>query len=139
MACRPSDKNKTDNSTCWWFEWNEYTIGTDNISDFGHRVFFHPLRKLDLAKFRLWTDLILLTDTNCYLFGSFHFEARNDTLNPCNYIARDQWLLHSSSCSVFGVVPPFLSSVAINLINPSAITGSHKDVTLLLNQPPTKR
>ena len=47
------------------------SIGADNIPDFGQRVLFHPLRKPNLSKFRLWTDTVPLTYSNCYLQGPF--------------------------------------------------------------------
>ena len=96
-------------------------MGADNIPDFGQRVLFHSLRKPPLDKYRLWTDNIPLSDPNCYFSGAFHFEARHDVLNPWNYIARDQWLLLYSLCSVSSVVSPIFPA-ATTPINPSAST-----------------
>ena len=123
----------------WWPEWYEYTIGTDNIPDFGQRVLFHPLRKPPLDKYRLWTDTIPLSDPNYYLSGPFHFEVRHDILNPCNYIARDQWLLLHSICSVSSVVPPILSSAATTAINLSTKFFAIPHSSLLSDKPHKKR
>ena len=130
LARHPSDNKKTDDDARWWPEWHEYTIGNDNIPDFGQRVLFHPLRKPPLAKYRLWTDTIPLSDPNCYLSGPFHFEARHDVVNPCNYIARDQWLLLHSICSISSVVPPILSSAATTTINPSPKTSAQSHTSV---------
>ena len=110
LTRHPSDKQQTDDLVRWWPKWHEYTIGADNIPDFDQRVLFHPLRNPNLFKFRLWTDTVRLTNSNCYLQGLFDFEYRNDVLNPCNYVACDQWLLLDSSCSVSGIVPSLLST-----------------------------
>ena len=126
LARHPRDKQLTDDFARWWPEWHEYTIGADNIPDFGQRVLFHPLRKPNLSKFRLWTDTVPLSDPNCYLQGPFDFESRNDVLNPCNYVARDQWLLLASSCSVSGIVPPLLSPNPADSNAPSPINTSNK-------------
>ena len=90
-------------------------------------MLFNPLRKPNLSKFRLWTDTVPLTDSNCYLQGPFHFESRHDVLTPCNYIARDQWLLLLSSCSVSGIVPLSLSATQSGDSAVSSISGlKHK-------------
>ena len=122
LARHPSDNKRTDDDARWLTEWHAYSIGTDNIPDFGQQVLFHRLRKPPLDKYRLWTDTILISDSNCCLSGPFHFEARHDVLNPCNYIARDQWLLLHSFCSVSSVVPPILFPAAATPINPSSKT-----------------
>ena len=139
LARHPCDNKKIDDDARWWPEWHEYTIGTDNIPDFGQRVLFHPLRKPPLDKYRLWTDTIPLSGPNCYLSSPFHFEARHDVLNPCNYIARDQWLLLHSICSVSSVVPPMLSPAATTNINPSTKTSAQPHSSLLPDKPHRKR
>ena len=86
-----------------------------------------------------WTKTIPLSDSNCYLFGPFHFEVRHDVLNQCNYIARDQWLLVHSLCSLSSIIPPILSPTAITPISPSAKTPVQTHTTLLPDKQPKKR
>ena len=42
LARHPADTQKTDDQARWWPEWHEFTIGADNILDFGQRILFHP-------------------------------------------------------------------------------------------------
>ena len=86
-----------------------------------------------------WTKTIPLSDSNCYLSGPFHFEVRHDVLNQCNYIARDQWLLLHSLCSLSSIIFPILSPTAITPINPSVKTPVQTHTTLLPDKQPKKR
>ena len=121
LARHSSDNEKKDNATRWWPEWYEYTIGADNIPIFGKRVLFQPHRKSDLAKHRLWTDTVPLSNPNCFLSGSFSFEARHDIIHPCNFVARSLWEHLFTNCSAYGIVPPTLSDPTIRGRTPLVI------------------
>ena len=121
LARHPSDNKKKDNVARWWPEWHEYTTGDDNIPIFGKRVLFHPHRKPDLAKHRLWTDTVPLSNPNCFLSGPFSFEARQDVIHPCNFVARSLWEHLFTVCSAYGIVPPTLSDPTIQG-RPSLVT-----------------
>ena len=48
-----SDKHLCDDSPRWWHEWHEYYLDDSNIPVYGVRMFFNPIRKLDLTKYML--------------------------------------------------------------------------------------
>ena len=55
-----AEKYLCDDVFCWWPEWHEYSFDNSNIG------------KQDLTKYILWTDLVHLTDTSCFLHGPFN-------------------------------------------------------------------
>ena len=39
----------------------------------------------------LWIDYICLTDSSCYIYGSFNFDSRSEIIKPKQYIILNHW------------------------------------------------
>ena len=81
LSRHPTDKNFCDYAVHWWLEWHEYYLDDSNIPVYGVRMLFSPKRKADLTNYILWTDSIHLTDTSCFLYGSFNFDSQSDIIS----------------------------------------------------------
>ena len=85
-------RHPDDNHLCadidrWWHEWHKYSLNDENIPLYGSRMLFKPNRKPNLAKCTLWTDSVHLTDSSCFICGTFNFDSRSDVIYTKKIVA----------------------------------------------------
>ena len=101
----PADKNNCDDAARWWPEWHEYYLDDSNIPVYCARIFFNPRRKPDLTKYMLWTALVHLTDTSCFLHGPFNSDSQSDIISANQYIALRHWEYLLTFCNELSIIP----------------------------------
>ena len=80
LSRHPDDNHLCDDITRWWPEWHAYSLNDENIPVYGLPMLFKPNIKPNLAKYMLWTESVHLTDSSCFIHGSFNFDSHSDVI-----------------------------------------------------------
>ena len=108
--------------TRWCPLWYEYKKNRNNVLIYGDRMLFGPKRKPDPNKYILRTDSVHLTDTSCYLNGTFNFDSHSDIITAKQHVALTHWEYLLTVCSTLGIVSPILSTLGKSKLNPNYTT-----------------
>ena len=73
---------------------------------YGARILFSPKRKPNQTEYMLWTDLVHVTDSSCFLHGPFSFDSHTDIVSAKQFIALQHWDFLLTSFIEFGIIPP---------------------------------
>ena len=93
----------SDLTSRWWPIWHEYTTADDDIIDYGKSVNIRPHVIPDHTKYIAWSDVVPLTNPECFLLGPLEFQPGSRHLHP------DVWSQLFHICAARGIIPPTLS------------------------------
>ena len=85
LAQHPDDTHLCDDKARWWPERHEYKLDNDNI----RAIFAKTETKSE--KYMLWSNSVILTDSNYFIQGPFNYDAHTDVIHPKQHVALTHW------------------------------------------------